>query len=95
MSKRFYLLSLKLRLQQEFENGLFSGQIMPNNLQEHLNNKRLPWEQNQRYLVHFIFFEDFKSTPNRLLNFKSLEIKVFKSQGGWLYPPPPPPVWEG
>ena len=29
------------------------GQIMPNDLQKHLNNKRLPWKQNKRYFVQF------------------------------------------
>ena len=66
MSQRFCVLSLRLRLRQKFENELLFGQIMPNDSQKHLNNKRLSWKQNKRYLVHFTFSEGFKSTPNSL-----------------------------
>ena len=37
-SLNYNVLSLKLWLWQVFENGLFFGQIMPNDSQNHLNN---------------------------------------------------------
>ena len=49
---------------------------MPNDLQNHLNNKWLPRKQNKRYLVYFMFSVSLTSTPNSLQNFKSLRVRV-------------------
>ena len=78
MSKTFCLLSVKLKLRQDIENGLLFGQIMPNDSQKDPSNKRLMWKQSKRYLVHFTFSESFKSTSNNLQNFKSLRVRVFE-----------------
>ena len=58
------------------------GQIMPNDLQNHLNDRWLPWKQNKRYLVHFMFSVGLKSTCNSLQNFKSLTVRVPEITGG-------------
>ena len=90
ISQRFGALSLKLRLWQEFENELLSGQIMP---KDSLSNKRLPWKQSKRYLVHFTFSEGFTSAPNSLQNFKSLRVRVVEITGGLAQPLPQYKVW--
>ena len=70
--KSFYLLSLKLMLQQEFKSGLCFSQMIPIDSQKPMNNKQLPWKQNKRYLIHFTFSESQKSTANSIQNFMSL-----------------------
>ena len=77
MAQSFYLLSLKLRLRQEFEYELFFGQIMPNNSQKHLNKKRLPCKQNKKqFTLHF--FEGFVIATNSIQNFKPLRVRVIE-----------------
>ena len=49
---------------------------MPNDSQNHLNNKWLPWKQNKRYLVHLTLSASLKSTPYSLQNFKFLRVRV-------------------
>ena len=61
---------------------------MLNDLQKHLNNKRLSWTQNKRYLVNFTFSESLMSTPNSLQNFKSLRVRVLEIMGEGLAQPP-------
>ena len=56
--------------------------FMPNDLQNRLNNKWLPWKQNKRYLVHFMFSVSLKNTLNSLQNFKSLSVRVPEIMGG-------------
>ena len=79
---------------------------MPNDSQNHLSNKWLPWKQNKRYLVYLTFSASLRNTPNSLQNFKFLRVRVLEITEEFRSPPPPPPpqykvwvpnisVWEG
>ena len=55
---------------------------MPNDSQDHFDNKWLPWKQNKKYLVYLMFSASLKSTPDSLQNFNSLKIRVLEITGG-------------
>ena len=86
-SQSFSVWSLKVWwLWQAFENGLFFGQIMLNDSENHLNNKWLPWKQNKRYLIYSKFSMSLRSTPNSLQSFQSLRVRILEITG-WARPP--------
>ena len=78
---RILILSLKFWLCRYLRFIVF-GQIMPNDSQKHLSDKRLAWKDNKKYLVHLTISESLKS----LQNFKSVRIRVLEVMGR--YPSP-------